>query len=167
VIVLCIDPDPNGGTWVELRDNGEVLYHERNATVESLARLMLAREFNVIEDVQAMGMPVGRSIFETVKNIGYLKAYAAVYKTNFDDTLTRPAIKTALCGSARAKDGNVRQAIIDLYPATGGGKTPQIGTKAQPGPLYGIAADEWAARALGLVFLSKQGLGPLAKRDRP
>ena len=79
--------------------------------------------------------------------------------------LTRVKVKSALCHSAKATDANVRAALIDLYPATGGGKVPQIGVKSQPGPLYGIKADLWAALAVGVVWLSQRGLGPLAERD--
>ena len=53
-----------------------------------------------------------------------------------------------LCGSAKAKDSNIRQAIIDRY---GGDPKRCIGTKKAPGPLYGISADQWAALALALT----------------
>jgi len=54
-----------------------------------------------------------------------------------------------ICGSARAKDQNIRQALIDRY----GGKETAIGKKQNPGPLYGIKADEWQALGLAITFL--------------
>ena len=58
-----------------------------------------------------------------------------------------------LCGNNSAKDSNVRQALIDRFPRSGGGKTPQIGTKGDPGPLYGIKKDEWAALGVAITTL--------------
>ena len=60
-----------------------------------------------------------------------------------------------LCNSVRAKDSNVRQALLDRFPATGGGKTPQIGTKSKPGPLYGFSKDMWAALGVALTFANR------------
>jgi hypothetical protein len=166
MVILAIDPDPRGGTWVELRHDATIVYHERNSPIDEIASIIPDADRVIVEDVQSYGMPVGRSIFSTVKNIGHMRAVALQHRVKFDDSIARPAVKARLCGSVRAKDGNVRQAVIDLYPSTGGGKVPEIGTKSKPGPLYSIAADEWAALALGVVWLSRQGLGPLAERDR-
>lgn len=49
-----------------------------------------------------------------------------------------------LCNSARAKDSNTRQALIDRFDAPG--------TKKSPGRLYGVKADEWAALPLAVYF---------------
>ena len=51
-------------------------------------------------------------------------------------------IKVHLCESARAKDGNVRQALIDRIGAQG--------TKKKPGPTYGVSKDVWAALAVAV-----------------
>jgi hypothetical protein len=47
----------------------------------------------------------------------------------------------------RAKDANIRQALLDLIG-------PQ-GTKAQPGPTYGIKSHTWAALAVA-VYAANQ-----------
>ena len=39
-----------------------------------------------------------------------------------------------------SEDAKRCRALIDRFPRLGGGKTPQIGTKAQPGPLYGLTS---------------------------
>ena len=64
-----------------------------------------------------------------------------------------------LCQSRRAKKPEVRAAIIDLYPADGGGKRPAIGTKAEPGQLYGVAEHAWDALAVVLAVLRQQREG--------
>ena len=58
----------------------------------------------------------------------------------------RKAVKIHLCGSMRAKDPNIRQALIDRY-----GGSSAIGRKATPGPLYGVAGDVWAALAVAVT----------------
>jgi hypothetical protein len=60
----------------------------------------------------------------------------------------RREVKTNLCGSMKAKDGNVRQALIDRF----GGKEKAIGKKKTPGPLYGFSADVWQALAVAITF---------------
>ena len=62
-----------------------------------------------------------------------------------------------LCKNNRAKDGNVRQAILDRYPATGGGKNPQVGTKKAPGPLYGVSGHAWQALAVAITAIETRG----------
>jgi hypothetical protein len=54
----------------------------------------------------------------------------------------RRDIKLHLCNSPRAKDANVRQALIDRLG-------PQ-GTKKLPGPTYGVKSHEWAALAVAV-----------------
>lgn len=106
-----------------------------------------------IEMVASYGMPVGKDVFETVYWTG--RFAATLDAANCDlARLYRLDVKLFLCGNSRAKDANVRQALIDMFPASGGGSTPQIGTKKQKGPLYGLKADMWAA--LGVAVTHSQ-----------
>jgi hypothetical protein len=96
-----------------------------------------------IEHVEARGMPLGNSTIDTIFWTGrFMQAY---HDPDSVQLTHRRDVKLYLCGSTKAKDPNVRQALIDLFPATGGGKVPQIGIKALPGPLYGISTHAWAA----------------------
>jgi hypothetical protein len=102
-----------------------------------------------IECVACYGMAVGAEVFETAEWCGRIREIASlmldvpcVYR------VYRKQVKTTLCGTTKANDSNIRQALIDLYPATGGGKVPQIGTKKEQGPLYGMHSDLWAALAV-------------------
>ncbi|HBC95047.1 MAG TPA: hypothetical protein DCZ10_19680, partial [Pelotomaculum sp.] len=52
--------------------------------------------------------------------------------------------KINLCGSMRAKDGNIRQALIDRFGI--------VGTKKSPGWFYGVSKDVWAAIAVGVTY---------------
>ena len=97
-----------------------------------------------IERVQhyGTGMPVGRTIFDTVEWSGrFIEAWGGSCVTR----IPRPLVKATLCGSVRAKDANVRQALIDrLGPP---------GTKAKPGRTYGMKRDLWAALAVAVTFV--------------
>jgi hypothetical protein len=55
----------------------------------------------------------------------------------------RKDVKLLLCGSPRAKDANIRQALLDLLG-------PQ-GTKAKPGPTYGVKSHAWAALGVAVT----------------
>lgn len=166
-LLLAVDPDPHGGTWVRMNRNGEVNAFQLQEPTERLIKIVCGAispdDHVIVEGIQSYGMKVGATVFETVKNIGEVRAWARARGNPFDDTLTRPQIKSALCHSAKATDANVNAALYDLY----GDGTPASckGTKAAPGPLYGFKADLWAALALGVVWLAKRGLGPLAARD--
>ena len=111
-----------------------------------------------IEMIASYGMPVGREVFETCVWIGRFQQ--AWHDPEAVRLVYRKDVKLHLCGSPRAKDGNVRQALIDLFPASGGGATPQIGTKKQPGPLYGVSTHAWPA--LGVAITAQHQMGAAA-----
>jgi len=108
-----------------------------------------------IEMIASYGMPVGATVFDTCVWIGRF------YETIIGAQMMAPAlvyrkdVKMYLCHTMRAKDSNIRQAIIDRFPATGGGKVPQIGTKKEKGPLFGIRSDIWAAIGVALTYSNK------------
>lgn len=105
-----------------------------------------------VEMVASYGMAVGREVFETCVWIGRFVERWRIHHGGLPHALVyRREVKAHLCHDSRAKDANIRQAILDLYPRTGGGKIPQIGTKGQPGPLYGVSKDIWAAVGVGLT----------------
>jgi hypothetical protein len=150
---LAIDPGTEESGWVEFVD-GKV----KDSGVmpnEDLLELLGSDHWRIqgyglsLEMIASYGMPVGREVFETCVWIGRFKqqwhhpdAVRLVYRRD---------VKLHLCGSPKAKDANIRQALIDLFPKTGGGKCPQIGTKAQPGPLYGVSSHAWAALGVAVT----------------
>ena len=112
----------------------------------------------VIEDIESFGMAVGKSVFDTCKWIGQFtlqwkrSRYQVCSGWNRSMKpyyyLKRSEVKMSLCNTMRAKDTNVRQAIMDLY---GTSKSEVIGTKNQKGPLYGIKSHLWSALAVAIV----------------
>lgn len=78
------------------------------------------------------GMPAGNTVFQTCYFSGEC-CEAARAVGALVEYVSRPTVKTHLCGNPRAKDANVSQALRDKYP---------------PEMLKGIAKDLWAALAV-------------------
>lgn len=149
-MILAIDPGNKQSGWClfdgqHVHDSGVLDNEEMLAKVVSHRDKLLA-----VEMIASYGMPVGREVFETCVWIG---RFVQSHRPNCWRLVYRKDVKMHLCHTMKAKDGNIRQAIIDLFPATGGGKVPQIGTKANPGPLYGVSSHAWAA--LGVAITAK------------
>ena len=149
--LLAIDPGTTESGWVLMNDMSVLQFgKDKN---ERLLRIIYASEsldVVVIEQVASYGMAVGKDVFATVHWSGRFHEAAC---SNCPVLLVpRREVKLTLCGVTRANDSNVRQAVMDLYPATGGGSCPQKGTKANPGPLYGMSKDMWQALALGVAY---------------
>jgi len=98
-----------------------------------------------IEMVASYGMAVGADVFETCVWIGRLLEVAPAGDV---DLIKRHPVKIHHCHSAKAKDSNVRQALVDRFAA--GQPNHGKGTKAEPGWFYGFHADVWQAYALAV-----------------
>jgi hypothetical protein len=152
--IIAIDPGPEKSAYLRLT-TGIPTFHvilPNEDILKMLAHRTMDADVLVIEMVASYGMAVGKSVFETCVWIGrFIQASPCPVERMY-----RMAVKMHLCHDSRAKDGNIRQAIIDRYPATGGGKCPQIGTKKNKGPLYGVSKDVWSALALAITYNETQ-----------
>ncbi len=154
--ILAIDPGPEQSGWCALvgdavRGSGVLPNREMLAFVGREGRRNICDlPVLAVEMFASYGMPVGREVFDACVWIGrFVEAWAA--PDDLVQLVERKAVKLHLCGTSTAKDPNVRQALLDLFPATGGGKTPQVGTKAKPGPLYGVSSHAWSALAVAVT----------------
>lgn len=96
-----------------------------------------------VEMIACYGMPVGRETFQTCVWIG---RFIERSKTP-SFYVYRKDVKVHLCSTVKAKDGNVRQALIDKHGS--------IGTKKNQGPLYGFSSHLWAALAVADYAVNK------------
>lgn len=105
-----------------------------------------------LEMIASYGMPVGKEVFETCLWIGrFIEAYESTHDKKAC-LIYRKDVKMELCGTMKAKDANIRAALIDIFPQSGGGKVPAIGTKADQGELYGMKSHMWSALAVAFCF---------------
>lgn len=164
--ILAIDPGTYESGWIiidqdyNIKDFGVSYNHELLKWWNIFAKI----DEIVIEMFAAYGMPVGKTSFDTVIFTGmfYRKCKAIEIKT---ELMTRRSVKLNMCGSVRAKDANVNQAVKDKYQPYGGGKDPHKGIKSNPGPLYGVTGHVFAALALGISYLEGAEIYELSKES--
>lgn len=160
--IIGLDPGPEKSGIVQIDPDGSVdgriLGNE-----ELLNHLMFEQGIMpgtlVVEMIASYGMPVGKEVFETCVWIGKFEQAWSDHCGSQPERLFRREVKLELCGSPRAKDANVRQALIDIY---GPGKDKAIGLKKTPGPLYGFKADMWAALGVAVTYKRIAEQGPRA-----
>ncbi len=177
--LLAIDAGRDQSAWVVLDglaikrfgiDDNRVLCEH------ILPSVLIGVPHMAIERMEARGMPTANDELRTCEVIGRImqawepKPWTGIY---------RREVKMAMCGYARARDSNIRQALIDRWgghdKAVGGRKCPECkgkgwrgrgrpqceeccgsGWKHPPGELHGIKADLWQALACGLTHIDTQ-----------
>lgn len=162
-MIFAIDPGPIKSAWCEYK-HGKVAdcAIEPNCFVRqrlvSMRKKWAYQNTLAIEMIACYGMPVGAETFETCLWIG--RFWEAAHTEPV--LVYRKDVKMHLCNSVRAKDANIRQALLDQFPKIGGGKIPQIGTKKEPGPLYGVTSHVWAALAVAVTCEAKRSAAKTA-----
>lgn len=148
--ILAIDPGTERSAWL-VYESEQILAAGIEPNDDMVAYLRLLREpvcghvemradILVIEKIESFGMPVGAEIFETVFWSGrFAEAWGGLV-----ERISRRAVKLHLCNSVRAKDSNIRQALI--------GRLGPPGTKKSPGATYGIKKDLWSCLAIACTF---------------
>lgn len=145
-LILAIDPGTTQSGWV-LFDGRRVLDSGNDPNPDVLQRIEAAGQAGVqslaIERFEARGMPIGDDSIETVIWTGrFQQAWRSPASVRL---VKRSAVKLHLCGTARAKDPNVRQAVIDRVGAPG--------VKRSPGPTFGVTSHAW--QALGVAVTAR------------
>lgn len=150
MLVLAIDPGNEKSAFCFI--DPETLQPGRFGKVENRELLGILQLYSydvaVIEDVASYGMPVGREVFDTCKWIGRFTQAAEPLDVEY---IYRMEEKMHICHDSKAKDANIRRALIDRFAMydTKAGK----GTKNKPDWFYGFHADVWAAYAVGLTYI--------------
>lgn len=153
-MILAIDPGPTESAYVvwdgrNIQLKGKVPNEHMVAVCRDVS---IAPDHScVIEQLACYGMPVGAEVLETAYWSGI---FAQVFGRWRVDRIPRLAVKMHLCHDSRAKDANIRQALIDRF-----GKP---GTKHAPGVLYGVAGDIWAALAVAVTWWDGHNAGKVA-----
>ena len=146
--ILAIDPGTTSSAWILWEGrNLDGDHYPNHELLETLDKDFVNVEKIAIEMIACYGMAVGAETLETILWIGrFIQASKLPVQLVY-----RKDVKLDLCGSMRAKDANVRQALIDLYGP--------VGTRKNPGPLYGVSKHIWSALAVA-HYASRHPLVP-------
>ncbi|HEX7346197.1 MAG TPA: hypothetical protein VF253_05360 [Candidatus Limnocylindrales bacterium] len=155
--ILAIDPGTERSAWLVL--DASVRRFGIDPNDELLTRLrggLIRPQVVVIEQVEGYGMTVGREVFETIHWSGRFQE--AAERAPRDPGvpppavvgLTRRKVKIAICHDTKAKDQNVRLALIERF---GGEACIRKG-----GALYGVAKDVWSALAIAVTYADQEGI---------
>ena len=151
-MILAIDPGNELSAWCVV-EQGALIASKKQPNAEVLSMLRGAPEgwqFGAgstlaVEMIASYGMPVGREVFETCLWIGrFIEAWGGSYRLVY-----RLECKLHLCKDSRAKDANLRRALLDRFG--------EKGTKADPGQLYGFKSHLFAALAVALTAAETPG----------
>ena len=122
---------------------------------EELLNIVKTKKYDelIYEEFQSYGMPIGMS---TIKSITWNGRYiqSALDRNIPINFICRKDEKLNICGSLKAKDTNIRHALIDRFAKHDfkNGK----GTKDNPDWFYGFKADIWASYAVAVTYIDKK-----------
>jgi hypothetical protein len=145
VRILSIDPGNEQSAYVILDEKLKPLQFGKINNDQLLSIIkefyFLVDDYFAIEMVSCYGMAVGKTVFETVFWIGrFWEACQCENKIK----IYRKDVKMNLCGSMKAKDANIRQALMNRFG--------EVGTIKNKGYFYGFKSDLWSAFAIGITF---------------
>lgn len=136
---LILELDTAGAAqigWAFITANARLARMLEVITAKPAVRLALERVRHY-----GTGMPAGASVFETAEWGG---AFRWAYGPEYTTWVERREVKLHLCGNTRAKDSNIRQALVDRFGPPG--------TKKSPGVTYGLKRDLWQALAVAVTY---------------
>ena len=143
--ILAVDPGTTQSGWV-LFEDGKVVSAgvAQNETVLQQIAADHTADMLAVEMVASYGMAVGKEVFETVRWVGRFEQRWKDTHEQCDFRLVyRMEVKMHLCHNPKAKDANIRQALIDMLGAPG--------TKKEPGGTYGVKSHAWPALAVAVT----------------
>jgi hypothetical protein len=158
---LAIDPGNTESGFVVIDSDRRPLWFDKMPNRQLLAAIQAYRdewqiEHAAIEMVASYGMAVGADVFETCVWIGRFYSHIEGWLMRDPQLVKRSPVKLHHCRSLKAKDSNIRQALVDRFAS--GQPNHGKGTKAEPGWFYGFHSDLWQAYALA-VYVADEAEG--------
>ena len=134
--ILAIDPGTTQSAFVFWDSYKKIILDKGIWSNPDIIEIIADTNFDkiVIEMVASYGMPVGKEVFDTCVWIG---RFIQAKNPDKSHLLYRREVKMHLSGNMRAKDSNIRQALIDML-----GKDV---TK-------GVSKDVWSALAIAVTY---------------
>ncbi len=154
MVVLCIDPGSALSALVWYDSSSERVL--KKCKIDNDQALLVVRDDDLathlaIELAESFGAKVWDQVFVTTVWVGRLVQEWARKGREFT-YIKRREVKMAITGSARAKDAQIRNTLLERW----GGKALAVGTKSAPGPLFGVTADCWQALAVGITYVESK-----------
>lgn len=159
--VVALDPGYRQTAFV-VWDGTRILAHGREDNTAVLARVAgEATHLSVSDPIRHADIlayeqmqffrsfSAGREVFESIFWTG---RFVQAWSPRPAEGVLRSQIRAHL-GAAKGGDAVVRAALIERF---GPFREQAIGTKAAPGPLYGVKADAWSALALAVTWTDQQ-----------
>jgi hypothetical protein len=146
-VIRAIDPGCERSAWLDFDEDKGRPVAFGIAPNDQLLFMLRGRDGRprvydiVIEQIRSYGMSVGAEIFDTVHWAGRFTEAAQPQPVH---QLPRLKVKQAICHDSRAKDANIRAALIDRF----GGPT----SIRKGGLLYGVSKDVWSALGLAVAY---------------
>jgi len=140
--VIAIDPGTKESAYV-VWDGSKILDMGIKFNMRLLMELYHMTAGNlVVEQVRCYGMTIGASTLDTVFWSGrFCEGWPGDWSL-----MPRMDIKMHLCHDSRAKDSNIRQALIDRFE-------PTLKPRQRPKTiLKGVSKDLWSAVALAVTW---------------
>jgi hypothetical protein len=157
MLIFAIDPGTTESGWCLFDSAGHVCDSGVAVNHDVLRWVIAGQGADVlaIEMMKARGMPTSNDEFKTLVWIGrYQQAWSNPEAVKL---VYRMDVKMEVCGSMRANDSNIRQALIDRLG-------PQ-GLKAKPGPTYGVKSHAWPALGVAVTCLERMGVRVQPKQE--
>ena len=142
-MIIAIDPGNTESAYCMMKQDLKPFEFGKvdNESLLTMLEVATYEYTTVIEMIASYGMPVGKEVFDTCVWIGRFD-HASYHPASF---VYRKDVKMHICGTMKAKDSNIRQALIDRFG--------DVGTKSNKGWFYGFKSDVWSAYAVGLTYL--------------
>ena len=152
-LILGIDPGTSLSAYCVMDSEDMSRIIDKGKTDNDTLKALVKQGYYdvlVIEGFQSFGMAVGATVFTTAYYIGRLLQMAEDLgsKTHI---MYRTDVKMHICGTTRAKDANIRCALIDRFAVHD--KARGTGTIKAKDFFYGVSADIWSAVGICVTYI--------------
>jgi hypothetical protein len=145
MIIMAIDPGSEKSGMVKWDTEAGLIEAEElpNDDLRRECRNLSTVNYVIaIEQIRGYGIVAGNDTFDTCQWSGRFQE-AFEYRGGIVKMVPRKDVKKFLCGNTTTTDKYIRQALID--------RLGDVGTKKNPGPLYGISGHLWSALAVAIT----------------
>ena len=164
MIIHAIDPGPiTCGVVIYDTDARAVIACDKAQPVEVVLRAITATAARgnqwivACERVQSYGI-AGSSLLQTAESFGRIWDRAEGHGLPFVPLYRREVLRELdLLGAKGNRDSAVRLRMLEMH----GGRERALGSKATPGPLYGVTSHAWQALGLACAAASMLDRGAL------